>query len=120
MKHEVAMKWVASLRSELFNEGSRGLLMVIGKDTNYWNAMGVLCQISPIIGEWNEFGAFVTKNSSDSFFIPDSVRVWAGLRDKRGSYKGQSGSIKSIDEYCIVGTPFSEIADFIEKYYEAL
>lgn len=75
--------------------------------------LGVLCDISGVF-EWRAIegdNVYGTKYNT----LPTEVRDWAGMDNVAGEFDGTSLWGLNDD-----GTPFTEIADIIEKNWEKL
>lgn len=122
MKEEIAKLWIADLRSGKHEQGT-GLL----KRGDKYCCLGRLCDISGLGSFENDIDVpldnFISTNGElNSCVLPESVMEWAGI-------KSDNGLLYPIPNYPHCrdltglndsGKTFVEIADIIEKNWEAL
>jgi hypothetical protein len=117
MKRDIAEKWVAALRSGKYRQHRGGLTDSLGG----FCCLGVLCDLSPV-GQWDN-DAYVTDDingfHSSLSYLPDGVRMWAGMRTDHGRYEDNLAhtTLATLNDEC---TPFEDIATIIDKNWEKL
>ena len=111
MNKEVAMKWIAALRSGKFKQ-TRSALMEGSKGDRSYCCLGVLCAISPWKNTYNRM-----KDAEDGV-IPPQVKEWAGMHSNSGTRPGKVESLIALNDSS--GFNFSEIADVIEAECDSL
>ena len=123
MKKEVADKWVAALRSDVYVQGKD---MLANEDRTEHCCLGVLCEIAIENGvrvrvrtEGEEF----TRYDGESYRLPHVVKEWADMMFNDGRLFDEDTEDlppDSLAELNDSGLSFKEIADHIEEYWEAL
>lgn len=130
MKKEVAMKWVAALRSGKFKQG-HGVLHSGDK----FCCLGVLCDISGQ-GEWvvdsvGANGYSVAGEGMCKGVLHDQVQKWSGVINWDGKYLDKkTGKHFKLSQWNDLGyskdtsvakpQTFEQIANWIEKNWKAL
>lgn len=115
MKEEVAKAWVAALRSGKYSQGRTALR----KDDGTFCCLGVLCDVvSPENWESspNHYGDI--RHAGSGYFLSRDAMTRAGLTDSSPAAPGY-GLLSELND-AESGKSFAEIADIIEKYWEAL
>ena len=120
MKKEIADKWVAALRSGEYKQ-TRGILANYNRTEHC--CLGVLCELAIEDGVGLQVlrpdGASYTSFDGEDSHLPQCVDDWADLYNCSTPitlHQSIVGLIRMNDE----GRPFTEIADHIEMYWEAL
>ena len=102
-------KWVEALRSGKYEQGKRRLKQ---RDSGHC-CLGVLCDISPIMG--------INYNLS---LTPAKVVEWSGMKTSTGelpkSYKTKHIRFHHLWQLNDFGLSFKQIANIIEHNYKAL
>lgn len=115
MKKDIAVQWVAALRSGQYKQG-KGKLR--DKHDNYC-CLGVLCDILGV--EWFkndiECNYSTSKDSRATKFLPESIVEESGMRTTAGKYDYANDSLVAKNDNSVA---FSEIADIIEQNWEKL
>lgn len=104
MDAELKSKWVAALRSGEYKQGTD----MLRTDDNCYCCLGVLCDIGGRgKWEWKGYGRWFYEvgDESDSGELPDCLQM---------EYGGKAGLWGELMEMNDDGTPFHEIADYIE------
>jgi len=136
MNKDIAVKWVAALRSGKYQQGE-GVL----RDGDSFCCLGVLCDISEM-GRWgsdvNGYPAFMLERSAPvTHWLPEPIQKWAGLVSDTGGVPSDMivQIIPTATEHTMLslanlndGHPtrnipkmsFEQIADIIEKNWEKL
>lgn len=140
MKREIAMRWIAALRSGEYRQTNDKLCRIYNEGTQCSHcAMGVLADLyQRETGELNTwpnkdgYGNVSFKDETNgtwsSIFIPTEVKQWAGIRNGLGAFK-ESQWIDTEDRGSLCCTsvvalnddarlPFTDIADIIEQNWE--
>lgn len=115
---EARAKWVESLRSGEYRQGTHSLRDNVGG----FCCLGVACDLfrkEEGVGEWDEDRNFYTGSERVHGVLPCLVRDWLGLREEMGHY-GQAGSGTALYIDNDRGKSFAEIADIIESAPEGL
>jgi hypothetical protein len=116
VKKDIAEKWVAALRSGKYKQG-KGLLR--DRHNNYC-CLGVLCEILDTphsLGAYSGYYYYQDETQTAyATILPKTVQSRAGMVSDRGDLPGMS----PLSELNDIGTPFTEIADIIEREYENL
>lgn len=115
MKKSIKKKWVAALRSGQYKQGFAQLRSEEG-----FCCLGVLCNLHAKAHP--EIAARQTDPDSylgGSFFLPEEVQAWAGLKQESGAEVIFKGHTKTLDELndgrgCEKQS-FRRIATIIEK-----
>lgn len=123
MHKHIATKWTAALRSGDYSQTKE----VLHKDASFC-CLGVLCDLhrTEVGGEWvngsSEMPAgcqvYSTGDDWDYSLLPDPVRLWAGLANCGGTIR--DGSLRCLTVLNDDGWTFQQIADLIDKGWEAL
>lgn len=117
MNAEVKAKWVAALRSGEYKQAVRCL-----RSEDGFCCLGVLDDIhaKEIGAEWRESG--LTEGGKvtygylgDDAILAPRVTLWAGM-DMNSPYFIEDGQTIELTVLNDNGTPFTEIADLIDKY----
>lgn len=108
MNKEIKQKWVEALRSGEYEQGTESLR----RDGKYC-CLGVLCDIHAysLKKEWETDNDFYYSYDGASMYLPRAVFNWAGLTGRHPSVNGEL--LANLNDG---GTPFTEIADLIEKH----
>lgn len=110
MNPEIKAKWVEALRSGEYKQARIRLRTADG-----FCCLGVLCDLHAreTKGEWVERRASFFYDGQ-RVFLPQKVADWAGLAglDPVVLAGGRSHHLSKLND---VGTPFSAIADYIER-----
>lgn len=117
MKPEVAKIWVDALRSGEYTQGKQALKFTkAGKC--YHCCLGVLCELYDKYNE-EKLTETISDNSrriiafdGETEILPERVREWAGLLNKRGSF---NSGFESLMQFNDTGSSFEDIADVIEQ-----
>jgi hypothetical protein len=132
MKKEVAKKWVKALRSGKYKQGDGCLKQTdTKKNKTYHCCLGVLCELyneQMTKSKKKKLNDVVDKYGLHSFdkeveVLPDSVRDWADLMGKTGSFSNDIdtydgyGSLSAMND---LGCSFKKIANTIDKEWENL
>lgn len=124
MKKTVTKKWVKALRSGEYLQG-RGYLAQEENGEHKFCCLGVLCNIYQeekgglkiSTSKYND--DIYSYNGNNSTAI-DEVMKWSGLKNELGKFKyknNRTGDLATLNDN---GKSFKQIADIIEKNYEAL
>lgn len=116
MNPEVKAEWVAALRSGQYMQGTNNLRTERG-----FCCLGVLCdlavkhEIIPAPGRGTAY-PHVYRYGFDSKFLPEAVRMWAGLPDTDPDVhrENETNSLSVMNDG---GCTFEEIADVIEENF---
>lgn len=114
MKKEIADEWVKALRSGEYKQGKNALL----KEDAYC-CLGVLCKIA----EKHSVIEMPIPNPAPNViaaYLPKSVQHWAEMASDNGFISEKYGLTESLATMNDGGMSFDNIANFIEKNYEAL
>lgn len=122
MNHEVAMKWIAALRSGKYPKGQHYL--------NYkgqFCCLGVLCDLAaqemPV--HQGSIGPLIWYDGQQKT-LPPTVENWAGLRSTLGRLPNLGRTFKETNASSLTevndltDTDFNGIADIIESCWEEL
>ena len=122
MKKVIMKKLVKALRSGDYLQGKHRLATVDGYGEHRFCCLGVLCNIMQ-----EETGKLKVKNNgevyqfnTESGVLPPAVMEWSGIKDARGAIKYENGKKNTLTSLNDKGRTFKQIADIIEKNYEAL
>ncbi len=127
MKKEIADKWVAALRSGEYQQGTERLHALADftdgcREVKKGHCcLGVLCEVA--IKDGLKVHRLTTETSEYYDYaneaLPVSVREYAGMDSDVGTFEenGEDNVLAALND---AGTPFSEIADIIEKYWSEL
>ena len=123
MKKVIMKKLVKALRSGDYLQGTHTLAKVDGYGEHRFCCLGVLCNIMQ-----EETGKLKVKLLNDgahefnsiSEVLPDAVMEWSGIKDANGRIKFRNGKYNNLASLNDNGISFNQIADIIEKNYEAL
>jgi len=130
MKKNIMKKWVEALRSTKYTKG-RGVLCEMKDNGNKtFCCLGVLCDLYQqdrvkkkkkklVVRENN--GYLECKRfmyDGKKYYLPTSVRIWAGMRTRDGKIKDSFKSLAQMND--IEGKSFNKIADIIEAKWEIL
>ena len=128
MKKNIMKKWVKALRSGEYLQGT-GYLAQEDNIGNYrFCCLGVLCNIMQeekggvriTDYAFNFFGKKVYSYDGDDSVLKDKVKKWSGIKNGVGKFKyknNRTGFLANLNDR---GKTFKQIADIIEKNYEAL
>lgn len=132
MHKEIAEKWVAELRSGKYPQTTRYL-----RDGAGFCCLGVLCEVALK----NDVKLKITSDRMNGIYsyddeenvLPNRVRWWAGVKEHNPNvpepyaekihhedHEYEPESFSYLAELNDNGYTFDEIADIIEKHYEAL
>ena len=117
MKKEIADKWATALRSGEYKQQTGALA---NADRTQHCCLGVLCELAIEDGvDLNARpGAYgIAMFGGYPSVLPLVVREWSRVQTKNGILGTGRGSLMNLNDD---GKTFSEIADTIEKYWEAL
>ena len=129
MKQNILKEWIDALRSGEYSQGEGQLCAYDEDDNELFCCLGVLCEIAA------KQGVAVNKTISENDgspvvfyddkkdFLPDSVRVWAGLNHENPSisydHENDELGLERIDrvlsEINDEGASFLNIADLLEE-----
>ena len=123
MKKVIMKKLVKALRSGDYLQGKHRLATVDGYGEHRFCCLGVLCNIMQ-----EETGKLKVKRlqagtyqfNNNTGILPDAVMEWSGIKDANGTIKYKNGIEGSLTNLNDSGRTFKQIADIIEKNYEAL
>lgn len=125
MKAEVAKIWVDALRSGEYTQG-RAALKNVSKQGYEHCCLGVLCELYDKYNEEKlirDTGYNLAKDKITCSFdmetelLPEKVREWAGLSNKRASFKSGFESLVVCND---IGNSFETIANIIEQNVDSL
>lgn len=109
MNDEVKALWLSALLSKTYKQTTGELQATENGKTGYC-CLGVLCDISPIVGTWkpgeSDDGKTWFSFGGHSEFPPDSVLGWAGLDQE------VTDTLASMNDG---GDSFNKIAIWIDK-----
>lgn len=118
MNKEIAMKWVAALRSGEYKQGKQCL----NNNNEKFCCLGVLCELAIKDGiQLNkENSTFNGIFEYDSYIgtIQKKVKDWSGIDSCIGEAKDKSFVLTDLNDN--ENKTFEEIADIIEANYEKL
>lgn len=122
MKQEIAQKWSAALRSGEFKQGKVRLRPADG-----YCCLGVLCELyrrETGEGEWHGgplvfvFETPPKNGETSSAALPNSVMEWSGIGSAFAMFDQETR--RDLSQENDTGTPFSGIADIIDKKWADL
>lgn len=112
MNEEVKQKWLEALRSGEYEQGKE----MLRRHDDKFCCLGVLTDlyVKDNATEWqvNDNGDWYVGDDGETQFLAFEVQEWADLHTSAGAY--EDGELIEDND---VGTPFSEIADIIEKEF---
>ena len=108
MKKDVALQWIAALRSGKYEQGTGYLESSDGQ----FCCLGVLCAIAPNANNRERIRGLTLEDQH-------SVFKWAGLKDPQGQVYVDDNP-RLLTDLNDSGTDFKTIADIIEKNIEEL
>lgn len=122
MNPEVKAQWVAALRSDEYKQGI-GQLTYLNDGEEYHCCLGVLCDLAVKAGLDIEITEqpyrgrdWIARHYDEaSACLPASVLRWSGLSQAFPDFSAGEHHI-DLTARNDNGTPFTEIADLIEKY----
>ena len=123
MKKDIAEKWVAALRSDLFVQGKD---MLANIERTQHCCLGVLCEIAIENGvrvRVRTEGEEYMRYDGEGYRLPRVVKEWADMMFDDGRLFDEDTEDlppDSLAELNDSGLSFKEIADHIEMYWEAL
>lgn len=133
MNPEAKAQWLTDLRSGNYQQGLGALHKVRrqedGTERHEFCCLGVLCEGAVAAGKTERiprddygndtntgfrYGVKETMEYRDPWWLPDSVREWAGLdsRDPVIVYENEAVSLSSLND--VHHLSFSQIADIVE------
>lgn len=128
MNPEVKQLWVDALRSGEYMQGRNALAK--WDDDNgelAFCCLGVLCEVARLQGVDVESDDLLTEDyehfrlyGGDMELPPPTVIAWAGLEDRRGTYRWEYADVtgtSTLVERNDKGASFDQIADTIERYF---
>ena len=118
MKPEIKQKWIDALRSGKYKPTTGALCRVLPSGSRYFCAVGVLADIfikETKRGKWQPHPPFTVQfivvdgdyQAKEDMQLPTSIIVWAG--------NPEDCFLRAIAEENDDGTPFSVLADYIER-----
>lgn len=136
MKKEIAELWVKALRSGEYEQARGKLRVTRDSGDAFYCCLGVLCDLYRVqtgLGEWSvaeslagnrhvyfsdtSIPGWYCTSASD---LVTSVVNWAGCKSHTGEFRDEAGRRYLIELNDIEKKTFLEIADVIEKHWEAL
>lgn len=116
MKKEIADLWVKALRSGEYKQGKYRL-----EHNGRFCCLGILCKLAgPEIAPRSETALQAVYYDGQTSSLPDSVMEWSGMSTREGGLPPSADGWPFLSVHNDSGTPFPEIADLIEKHWEAL
>lgn len=117
MNKEIAMQWVAALRSGEYKQGVGQLRTV---EPAAFCCLGVLCNLHAqahpeIAAKQNDPTVYMTQAA----YLPYEVRDWAGLLTENPRVPALSGAVP-LSQLNDADCSFKEIADLIEKHWSVM
>lgn len=129
MKQDKAMELVAALRSGNYTQTKGTLRRLSPTMRAEYCCLGVACEISKV-GAFQQNFYRVSKTEGSEAHLPPKVREYFGFHTMSGSradtaylnmdHQGLKRPFLSLMEANDLGRTFEEIADYIEKNWEAL
>lgn len=116
MKKEIADLWVKALRSGDYRQTTETLRSLDPQGGTGFCCLGVLCDVhmrSTSQPESAWVGGAYLLNSGN---VHEDVKAWAGMASRNGAFNGSSLAVHND----LDGWTFAQIADHIEKHWEAL
>lgn len=116
MKKEIAFRWAELLESGQYKQGAGKLKNLSGGHC----CLGVLCDMATKqgVGQWEEEQYFTASGDSRSYYPPQDVLSWAGLKSETGSFSEEVQ--KRLSYLNDIGYSFAEIAETIRENWEML
>lgn len=120
MKKEIADMWVAALRSGDYKQGKGVLGRTLPDGSEEYCCLGVLCDLAVLettdMVSVTEASTGIKRFNYQTETLPVLVQKWA----KIATPAGRIPFMASLAEMNDAGTPFTEIADLIEKHWKDL
>lgn len=130
MNPDIKALWVDALRSGDFEQSDKKLHVWNQDGDEMFCALGVLCAVAvdngvdiPVVdycyeeSDWLDgepehmAGCYVYDDQTE--LLPTAVMAWAGLDTPSAYIEGLDASLVTIND---IGTPFTEIANLIERH----
>ena len=129
MNHEIAQKWVATLRSGKYKPAKGALcrLDAEGNPVGYC-CLGVLCEIAQDLTVGiSKYNREIRTYNGATGFLPSEVLEWAGMRGDpeewegdEGGYRDWQGLLAEMNDYLDSPDVFLDIANFIEEHEQEI
>jgi hypothetical protein len=116
MNKEVADKWVAALRSGNYKQGTGELKNGKGE----FCCLGVLLDINGFKSKKTQDARNTFGDNSYGAIVDLDIRKKCGIRSAHGEFVGDDGEATFLTRLNDSGKTFNQIADIIEKHWEAL
>jgi hypothetical protein len=113
VKKEIADLWVNALKYGAYYQGKHYL-----RSEMQYCCLGVLCNLKDPNAWANKPGAPGYVYDGMVAALPKSVMEWAGVRSDIGRFDKKAPPLSELND--MAGASFDEIADIIEKNWEAL
>jgi len=135
MRKDIADRLIAALRSGEYKQGQGRLCRAIADGSRSFCCLGVLTDLAVKEGvlpdgKWVELDLYALRygKCAASAYLPSEVQEWSGMQSIAGNlpkavhvWRDDSGEmLTSLDGFNDAGYTFDQIADIIEKNWEAL
>lgn len=116
MKKEVMKKWVRALRSGKYKQGKNMLKRVNGAGVAHYCCLGVLCEVTGMKSRTSNERPYHVFGRKSVAMLPPTAQIRSGMNSCDGVLEGDTCLANLNDS----GKTFAEIANIIEKNWEAL
>jgi hypothetical protein len=134
MRKEVMKKWVKTLRSGKFKQGTGTLKQYNSKGQSQHCCLGVLCELynsemkkskkktlpEKVYDNDMDFSFGYSRFGGSKEDLPKDVMKWSGIENSLGQFNLSDNHYETLADLNDLGRKFKTIADIIEKNWESL